>query len=143
MFILYGWGKKTNKVFYADSHSGHCAACASYGSVQYVRQITWFTLFFIPIIPYSFKYYVICDHCSNGISMNKKDFFAEIAALQADPSYMTPMRTINIQAKQRRDAQFMDPFANNAGQPASSDVLHQKEQYASDIQMQERAGTEE
>ena len=82
MFIIWGWGFKTTKVFGARNE--RCFICTG-TSFSYVRVITWFTLFFIPLIPYSFKYIKVCNQCGNGSPLKKEQFFQELEAPETEP----------------------------------------------------------
>jgi hypothetical protein len=69
--IIFGWNFQTIKqiglVF--KQLCGHC------NNEEYwvlTRTITWFTLFFIPIIPYSIKYFLCCPVCKYGITLDQK-----------------------------------------------------------------------
>lgn len=69
--IIFGWGRQTIKqigiVF--KQMCGHC------NNEEYwvlTRTITWFTLFFIPVIPYSVKYFLSCPICKYGLELNGK-----------------------------------------------------------------------
>ncbi len=68
MFILFGWGKKTTKD-YGETYPIKCSNCNNDIYSKLVNIKTWFTLFFIPIIPYSSKYYLLCNICSSGIEL--------------------------------------------------------------------------
>jgi hypothetical protein len=86
--IIFGWGRQTIKqigvVF--KKLCGHC------NNEEYwilTRTITWFTLFFIPIIPYSVKYFLSCPVCKYGFDLNSKQVdeikpLAEINQLLVD-----------------------------------------------------------
>lgn len=40
-----------------------------------LKKVTgWFSLFFIPIIPYEFDYYFMCPQCNYGYKLTKSDF---------------------------------------------------------------------
>lgn len=60
--IIYGWGHKTIKYFY-DVLLMRCGNCGEKALFLLCRQRLWFTLFFIPIIPYSSEYTLVCTGC--------------------------------------------------------------------------------
>ena len=71
MFFIFGWGRTTIKWF------GRVLPlkCGNCHNVQYwdlVRKRKWFTLFFIPIIPYENNYYLICPICKGVNTLNKE-----------------------------------------------------------------------
>lgn len=70
MFILFGWGHQTTKIF-GVTLKNLCSNCNNEDYWVLQRTITWFTLFFIPIIPYSFKYFLYCPICERGIYLDK------------------------------------------------------------------------
>lgn len=51
----------------------HCNNCGTDSAWQLIRVSKWFTLFFIPIIPYSFKEYLTCPRCDYGIQVTKEN----------------------------------------------------------------------
>ena len=69
--IIFGWNFQTRKqigVFFKQV-CGHC------NNEEYwvlTRTITWFTLFFIPLIPYSIKYFLSCPICQYGLTLDQK-----------------------------------------------------------------------
>jgi hypothetical protein len=36
---------------------------------------TWFTLFFVPVIPYNKYYFFHCEVCNRGFELSKEEFF--------------------------------------------------------------------
>lgn len=73
MPIFFGWGRQTTwnvgPVF-----QQLCSHCNNDDYWVLTRRITWFTLFFIPIIPYNIKYIVTCPTCEYGIQLDGKKF---------------------------------------------------------------------
>ena len=66
MFIVFGWGRRT--------HTDHgpalpitCPKCNNQTYWRYKHYRTWFTLFFIPVIPYESDHYLLCDVCQQGV----------------------------------------------------------------------------
>lgn len=61
MLIIWGFrdiDKELGPVDYL-----HCSRCNNDSTWRLQRETSWFTLFFIPIIPYRRKYYVYCPVC--------------------------------------------------------------------------------
>jgi hypothetical protein len=56
------------------------------------RVSTWFALFFIPVIPVSFKHYVACPNCKRLDQVSKADI--ERARAQASP--ITPGHDVTV-----------------------------------------------
>lgn len=73
MFIIFGWGRKTLKR-HGPVFERQCERCNNTDNwVLYTRR-TWFTLFFIPVIPYSKEHLVICPVCSYGFVISNEKF---------------------------------------------------------------------
>ncbi|GAA0721199.1 hypothetical protein GCM10008905_11380 [Clostridium malenominatum] len=71
--IIYGWGRKTVKN-YGEKGTYRCNNCNNTSNWRLVRVSTWFTLFFIPIIPYSRKFALTCPVCGSYIEVPKEEF---------------------------------------------------------------------
>lgn len=68
-----GWGKQMVKVF-GLINAQVCGHCNNMGQRSIVKITTWFTLFFIPIIPYRTRYLLICPVCRDSIKISKEEF---------------------------------------------------------------------
>lgn len=68
MFILFGWGKVTVRD-YGPTVPATCSNCHNQGMQHYVHARTWFTLFFIPVIPYKSQRLLLCPVCQRGASL--------------------------------------------------------------------------
>lgn len=71
-FIVFGWNKVTKSVLGIFFNKTHCSHCNNDDCWKFTRIRKWFTLFFIPIIPYSNEYWTICPICGWGSKMNDK-----------------------------------------------------------------------
>lgn len=71
--IIFGWGKRTMKDYGQGEVMG-CGRCRNQSAWSYRLYITWFTLFFIPIIPYEFLYVKVCPVCGHYESMQRDEF---------------------------------------------------------------------
>ena len=69
--LIYGWGKTTKKDF-GDTYPITCSNCGNETFLKLSRIKTWFTLFFIPIIPYRSKHYLSCKVCDRGFEVKRK-----------------------------------------------------------------------
>ncbi len=73
MFVIFGWGKQT-----VSNHGpvfrSHCDRCNNEELWQLYTRRTWFTLFFIPVIPYSTEHLLICPVCSSGVVITRAKF---------------------------------------------------------------------
>lgn len=76
--IVYGWGKQTRRTHgvVGTTKCSHCGTTADFHLVQ-IR--TWFTLFWIPLIPYKSEHRVLCSGCEWGWKPDE----AEIVQLKA------------------------------------------------------------
>jgi hypothetical protein len=73
MFIIWGFGKKTKKYIGGVMHRS-CNYCNQTSIWQLCIVRTWFSLFYIPIIPYSRLYCVICPNCGSYIELTAEQF---------------------------------------------------------------------
>lgn len=73
MFVIWGFGKVTRKIIGGVSNHT-CTYCnqTSMWNLCVVR--TWFTLFFIPIIPYKTSYQIACPNCNSFVELTKEQF---------------------------------------------------------------------
>lgn len=85
MFLVFGWGKQTVKN-HGPVFRSRCDRCNNEELWQLYTRRTWFTLFFIPIIPYSTEHLVVCPVCSYGavITSAKFDELKEVADCNMD-----------------------------------------------------------
>lgn len=71
--ILFGWGH--SKVKDAGPVTEHeCPNCKNTNLWHLIKASTWFTLFFIPVFPYSIKRFIICPTCQYGESVSKQEY---------------------------------------------------------------------
>ena len=71
--IIWGWGKVTKKNI-GDAYQHACRYCNKTEIWQLCVVRTWFTLFFIPIIPYKKKYCIACPNCGSYIDLTQEQF---------------------------------------------------------------------
>lgn len=71
--IVFGFGKVTKKVVGLVFERA-CQYCNSTHLWQLCIIRTWFTLFFIPIIPYSKRYCVVCPNCGSFVELTEAQF---------------------------------------------------------------------
>lgn len=64
--IIFGWGRRTNTHF-GPTVPLKCPKCNNNTYWHLYRYRTWFTLFFVPVIPYENKHVLLCEVCSNGV----------------------------------------------------------------------------
>jgi len=73
MFILFGWGKTTTNNL-GPVFENLCTHCNSKEYWNLVKMRVWFTLFFIPVIPYETKYFLLCPVCEYGIKLDRQKY---------------------------------------------------------------------
>ncbi len=81
MFIV--WGSHTFKKVMAATGPYTCMNCNNGSLFQVLRTMTWFTLFWIPIFPYSTKYFHVCPICGQAAKITKQQAQELIAQAQA------------------------------------------------------------
>lgn len=69
--IIFGWGHQTTKNF-GPTFKNHCNHCNNDEYWMLARIMTWFTLFFIPVFPYSIKYFLSCPICQYGLTLDSQ-----------------------------------------------------------------------
>ncbi|MDE7423431.1 MAG: zinc-ribbon domain-containing protein [Lachnospiraceae bacterium] len=52
-----------------------CQQCNHAGRFMVKREILWATLFWIPILPIWFQYYVVCPNCNMRYKVKRKEVF--------------------------------------------------------------------
>jgi hypothetical protein len=69
--ILFGWGHTMTRVF-GPTFNYLCNHCHNEEYWILSRITTWFTLFFIPVFPYTVKYFLACPICQYGVELNSE-----------------------------------------------------------------------
>lgn len=73
MFILFGWGHQ-KVAQHGPTIRHNCSNCGNNSSWHLCTVTTFFELFFVPVIPYSKKYFLYCPICSNSIELSEDHF---------------------------------------------------------------------
>jgi len=71
MPIIFGWGRQTVKQI-GVVFKNLCNNCHNEEYWILTKITTWFSLFFIPLIPYSTKYFLSCPVCKYGLNLDQK-----------------------------------------------------------------------
>ncbi len=71
--IIWGWGRVTKK-FIGAAFQRTCNYCNQTNIWQLCIVRKWFTLFFIPVIPYEKAYRIACPNCGSYIELTKEQF---------------------------------------------------------------------
>ena len=69
MFFIFGWGHQTTNDR-GPTVPAHCPNCDNDTWLHFLSFRTWFTLFFIPVIPYESKNLLLCPICSAGLELS-------------------------------------------------------------------------
>lgn len=99
--ILYGW-RSFLKVLCALGQ-GVCPRCGNQAVWQLVRKRHWFTLFFIPLIPYRTEYFMACPVCRAGKKLTKQE--AKAILNQQGAAYAAQFAPAAAQMTSDADAQ--------------------------------------
>jgi len=90
MLIIFGVKRRRNQLGVAFLMCARCQRPCAHAVVQ-IR--TWFSLFFIPVIPLGSKYFTSCSLCgvATRIDAAQAEHLQQVAAQQASqPVQMTP-----------------------------------------------------
>lgn len=71
--IIFGWGKVTKRII-GQAFQYTCNYCNTTETWQLCIMTTWFTLFFIPVIPYKKRYCVSCPNCGSYMELTQEQF---------------------------------------------------------------------
>ena len=82
MFFLFGWGHQTSKDE-GPTLSTHCQNCGNEVWLHLHTAKTWFTIFFIPVIPYELKSGLFCPVCSRGFELQGTEMLVRARQLRA------------------------------------------------------------
>ncbi|EJO5346742.1 zinc-ribbon domain-containing protein [Clostridium botulinum] len=114
--IIWGWGKVTKKIIGAVFERT-CNYCNKDEVWNLCVVRTWFTLFFIPIIPYKKQYCIACPNCWSYIELTQEEF--EKIKMDIKSSYNTNEKIVsdNIKYAGKTETQInylkqMEEYAN-------------------------------
>jgi len=115
--IIFGWGHQTIKNL-GPTFRQHCSHCNNGEYWVLTKITTWFTLFFIPIFPYSIKYFLSCPICQYGLTLDDKQIeriksLAEANQLLIDgkitePEYKTQINQLEGELPTRVEAEVIE-----------------------------------
>lgn len=71
MFIIWGFRKTKKELGIVGFY--HCNRCNNDSNWRLLKIVSWFTIFFIPIIPYRTQYYVYCPVCQSATKVPKEE----------------------------------------------------------------------
>jgi hypothetical protein len=67
--IIFGWGRGKTKDHGAAAPLV-CPQCHNQTFYRYFSVTKWMTLFFIPVIPYSTKHFLVCPVCTRAVALD-------------------------------------------------------------------------
>ena len=73
MFILFGWGH-TRQQTVGPVQEHKCEVCQHEKYWLLHKVSHWFTLFFVPVIPYRTEYVTFCPVCRNAKVLSRDQF---------------------------------------------------------------------
>ncbi len=73
VFFILGWGFQTHKTLCTVLPST-CDNCHNISEWVVMRRKTWFTLFFIPILPYRVEQFAVCPVCCHGAEITNQQW---------------------------------------------------------------------
>lgn len=86
--IIYGWGRRTTKDE-GPSRTYTCSNCRNVNRFKLLTVRKWFTLFFIPLIPYETKHLEVCPICRAGRAIAVAEMQALKQEAMNDQAYIT------------------------------------------------------
>ena len=102
--IIFGYhgGKRKE---HGEALPLHCPQCNNDTFYRYMSVTSWFTLFFIPLIPLKRRDYLVCPICTRALSLRKdqREMASRLVELTAryrsgaipEPDYRTQLRAID------------------------------------------------
>jgi zinc-ribbon family len=69
-FIVFGWGGGRRKD-HGAAVPAHCPNCRNAVMFRYFSVTKWFSLFFIPLIPYQTSHLLLCPVCTRGMRLER------------------------------------------------------------------------
>ncbi len=79
MLVIFGFGHRTKKEFKLKEAT-FCPHCNNTAQWKLGREAHWFSLFFIPLIPYKVEYWMVCPICRKGKRLNYHQFEQKLKA---------------------------------------------------------------
>lgn len=68
MFIIFGWDKTIKQV--ESVLKTECFHCKNMAGWSIWKETEWISLFFIKVIPFRSRYYLVCNICNDSISIS-------------------------------------------------------------------------
>jgi len=108
MFLIFGIKRLKHRM--ATSFA-LCGQCGTPAAQVIVRIGTWFSLFFIPIIPLGNKYISTCTLCGKSTKLDKAQALAMVAMEQRPPNGETGQSFLPPETSEQPPAGSAPPLA--------------------------------
>lgn len=72
-FTIIGFGKVTSKDLGETGQEQQCVWCSARVFYHLILERTWFTYFFIPVLPYRKQYLVACPACGGSVHIGGEE----------------------------------------------------------------------
>lgn len=128
MPIIFGWGRETVKKIGVVVEL-LCNHCHNREFWILARKTSWFTLFFIPIIPYSTKYFMFCPVCEYGALLDQE----QIERLE--PLAEANQLLIEGRITKEEHQEKIRRLSGNVSVPAKIEVIEKKELVAAESKL--------
>lgn len=73
MLIVFGWGHQKRYDF-GPVAMARCEHCGNNVGWRLLEVSVWFSLFFVPVFPYSRRRFLLCPICSYGLELTTEQF---------------------------------------------------------------------
>lgn len=118
--IIFGWGHQMIKNF-GPTFRQHCNHCNNDEYWVLTRIMTWFTLFFIPVFPYSIKYFLSCPVCQYGLTLDSEQ------TEKIKPIAETNQLLIDGKITEAEYKTQMNQLESGSSTPVEAEIIEQKE----------------
>lgn len=109
MFVLFGFGHtKVKKV--GETKVSKCSNCSNTRAFDIVERSKWFTLFFIPVFPYSKEKAIVCPVCK---SIKKADVSSQPATFHGKTDPMEKAESDRSQEFKAKEEGLKKSLENN------------------------------
>lgn len=85
MIIIWG-SRVMDKTLGYSGIRYQCSNCNNASQYRIFRRRKWFTLFWIPIFPFSSEYYICCPICNFGQKISKEEAEKQLAMTSQEQS---------------------------------------------------------
>jgi hypothetical protein len=112
MFLIFGIKRLRRRL---ATMLAICGQCGTPAAQVIVRMSTWFSLFFIPVIPLGSKYFSTCTLCGKSMKLDKEQALHMVAAAEQ----VSSERPAPLPNSEQVPQVFTGPFNAADGSPES------------------------